>query len=148
MLTWNDPEDPVEGETTEGFEAYEPLQSASWANGLSSTTTAVSHTLSATAAAHRETMNIPTPAHRWHSRYSIPAWQASHRPSGLPYLGNQMAVCFDAAERDNDDWLISPEVKGGTKGELRWPAASLPTMDSRSSTSATLQPTLKWQASM
>ena len=25
-----------------------------------------------------------------------------------------MAVCFAAAERDNDDWLISPEVKGGS----------------------------------
>lgn len=31
-----------------------------------------------------------------------------------PYLGEQMAVCFAAAECDNNDWLISPKVKGGT----------------------------------
>ena len=33
-----------------------------------------------------------------------------------PYLGNQMAVCFDSGnEVNNNDWLISPEVVGGTK---------------------------------
>lgn len=32
-----------------------------------------------------------------------------------PYLGNQMAVCFDAGGSVNNDWLISPEVLGGSK---------------------------------
>ena len=142
VLTWNDPEDPVEGETTEGFEAYGSLQSASWANGLSSTTTAVSHTLSATAAAHRETMNIPTP----HTD-GIPGIQSRHGRhlivpltplSGQPDGG--MLRRRRARQRRLADFARS---EGWHQGELLWPAASLPTMDSRSSTSATLQPTLE-----
>ena len=35
-------------------------------------------------------------------------------PLWTPYLGEQMIICFDAAGI-NDDWLISPKVKGNTK---------------------------------
>lgn len=36
-------------------------------------------------------------------------------PLWTPYIGNKMLVCFDAAGSKNNDWLISPMVKGGTK---------------------------------
>lgn len=115
VLTWNDPEDPSEGETTEGFEAYEPFTTTlmgEWT--LVDNDGSLTYTISNSSSASDD-YEYPNAGTQMAFQVFNPALAGITSALWTPYLGNQMAVCFDAAERDNDDWLISPEVKGGTK---------------------------------
>ena len=115
VLTWNDPEDPVEGETTEGFEAYEPFTISlmgEWT--LIDNDGSLTYTISNSGSTSGD-YEYPNAGTQMAFQVFNPGMAGISSSLWTPYLGNQMAVCFDAAERDNDDWLISPEVKGGTK---------------------------------
>lgn len=115
VIRWNEPEDLARGEVTEGFEQYEPFTITNFGEW-----TLVDNDASITYSimnSNSETGDYDYPNAGSQMAFMILNPQAAGIKGSLwnPYLGNQMAVCFAAAERDNDDWLISPEVTGGTK---------------------------------
>lgn len=115
-LLWDDPAEP-EGNTpvSEGFETYEKFtisKMGDWT--LVDNDKANTYTI--------QNSQSGTGDYDYPNAGEPMAWQVFN-PSAIdlnsrlwtPYLGNQMAVCFAAAGSVNDDWLISPDVVGGSK---------------------------------
>lgn len=114
-LKWEEPEIPVGGQITEGFEGYEPFTISNFGDwALADLDGSLTYTISNGAS---ETGDYDYPNAGYQMAFQIMNPKAAGIASKLwePYLGNQMAVCMAAAETSNNDWLISPEVKGGTK---------------------------------
>ena len=114
LLTWSEPDMTKGGTVTDGFESYEAFtitNFGSWSlfDGDGSLTYTISSSDS-------ETGDYQYPNAGYQMAFQVFNPSAINMKGDLwtPYLGNQMAVCFAAAERNNDDWLISPEVKGGS----------------------------------
>lgn len=114
-LRWNEPEDISTGVVTDGFEQYAPFTITNFGEW-----TVFDNDASIT----YSIMNgdSDTGDYNYPNAGGQMAFMAFNpREAGItsklwdPYLGNQMAVCFAAAERDNDDWLISPQVQPGSK---------------------------------
>lgn len=123
LLTWSEPDMTKGGTVTDGFESYEAFtitNFGSWSlfDGDGSLTYTISSSDS-------ETGDYQYPNAGYQMAFQVFNPSAINMKGDLwtPYLGNQMAVCFAAAERNNDDWLISPEVKGALLSPS-WPAAS------------------------
>lgn len=118
FLSWSEPADSESHFATEGFETYEAFtitDFGKWSlyDGDKGATYEISNSAS-------ETLTYDYP-----NAGGLMAFQVFN-PSKInltsqlwqPYLGEQMAVCFDAAGSQNNDWLVSPEVKGGTTVRL------------------------------
>lgn len=114
-LTWDEPAEPENNAVvTDGFEQYEAFTISNmgeWA--LADLDGIVTYTISNSAS---ESGDYEYPNAGAAMAYQVFNPSAAGITSKLwtPYLGNQMAVCFDAAGSINNDWLISPEVPGGS----------------------------------
>lgn len=114
-LYWDDPEEPSDGEVTEGFEAYDPFtisNAGEWT--LTDMDNSLTYTISNSSSESGD-YEYPNAGYQMAFQIFNPVMAGITSHLWVPYLGNQMAVCFDAVECDNNDWLISPQVKGGTK---------------------------------
>lgn len=118
-LSWSEPDDSqASTATTEGFETYEAFTIKNFGNwtlydGDQGATYDIKNSNSESGSYDYPNAGSPMAFQVFNptkAGIASQLWQ--------PYLGNQMAVCFDAAGSQNSDWLISPEVKGGTKVSL------------------------------
>lgn len=114
VLSWNEPDMTKSGIVTDGFESYEAFtisKFGSWT--LVDNDASLTYTITNS---ESETGDYQYPNAGYQMAFQIFNPSAINMKGDLwtPYLGNQMAVCFASAERHNDDWLISPEVKGGS----------------------------------
>ena len=114
LLSWSEPDMTKGGTVTDGFESYEAFtitNFGSWT--LFDNDGSLTYTISSS---DSETGDYQYPNAGYQMAFQVFNPSAINMKGNLwtPYLGNQMAVCFAAAERNNDDWLISPEVKGGS----------------------------------
>lgn len=138
MLNWSDPDMTAGGTVTDGFESYEPFTISNFGEWqLVDNDGSLTYTISNSESESGD-YEYPNAGYQMAFQALNPSKAGIRGNLWTPYLGDQMAVCFAAAERSNDDWLISPEVKVVQKYRS-WPRAlSMPT-DSNSSTSATRQ---------
>lgn len=114
-LTWDEPDMNVSGMVTDGFESYEPFTITNFGKWtLVDNDGSLTYTISSS---ESETGDYQYPNAGYQMAFQAfnPGMAKIKGNLWTPYLGEQMAVCFAAAERNNDDWLISPAVKGGSK---------------------------------
>lgn len=114
LLTWSDPDMSSASTVTDGFESYEAFTISDFGQwSLYDNDGSFTYTISSS---DTESGDYEYPNAGYQMAFQIFNPSAINMKGNLwnPYLGNQMAVCFAAAERYNDDWLISPEVKGGS----------------------------------
>ncbi len=115
VLSWNDPDINSSGMVTDGFEAYEPFTISNFgAWTLIDNDGSLTYTISNSESESGD-YEYPNAGYQMAFQALNPGKAGIKGNLWTPYLGEQMAVCFAAAERSNDDWLISPEVKGGSK---------------------------------
>lgn len=115
MLTWDDPDMNAGGTVTDGFESYEPFTISNFGEwSLVDNDGSLTYTISNSASESGD-YEYPNAGYQMAFQALNPGKAGIRGNLWTPYLGEQMAVCFAAAERSNDDWLISPEVKGGSK---------------------------------
>ena len=102
------------GVVTDGFESYEAFTITDFGEwGLVDNDGSLTYTISNSESASGD-YEYPNAGYQMAFQILNPGLAGIKGNLWTPYLGDQMAVCFAAAERDNDDWLISPEVKGGS----------------------------------
>lgn len=114
-LTWEEPAEQF-GTTsvTEGFESYTAFtisEMGDWK--LVDNDKMITFTIQNTSSETGD-YNYPNAGEAMAYQVFNPSEINLTSPLWTPYLGNQMAVCFNSAGAPNDDWLISPMVKGGT----------------------------------
>lgn len=113
-LNWNEAESTMAGKVTEGFEAYEAFTITDFGEwSLFDNDGSLTYTISNSDTGSGD-YEYPNAGYQMAFQIFNPRAIDMKGNLWTPYLGEQMAVCFAAAERSNDDWLISPEVKGGT----------------------------------
>ncbi len=113
-LTWNEPDMNASGIVTDGFEAYEPFTITNFGEWtLVDNDGSLTYTISNSQSESGD-YEYPNAGYQMAFQALNPGKAGIKGNLWTPYLGEQMAVCFAAAERSNDDWLISPEVKGGS----------------------------------
>lgn len=113
-LSWSDPDMNASGVVTDGFESYEAFTITDFGEwGLVDNDGSLTYTISNSESASGD-YEYPNAGYQMAFQILNPGLAGIKGNLWTPYLGDQMAVCFAAAERDNDDWLISPEVKGGS----------------------------------
>ena len=113
-LTWDDPDMNASGIVTDGFEAYDPFTITNFGEWtLYDNDGSLTYTISNSQSESGD-YEYPNAGYQMAFQALNPAKAGIKGNLWTPYLGEQMAVCFAAAERSNDDWLISPEVKGGS----------------------------------
>lgn len=114
VLSWSMPELPTCSEITDGFESYEPFTITDFGRwSLYDGDGSLTYTISGGGGALGD-YEYPNAGYQMAFQCFNPSKAGITSKLWEPYLGEQMAVCFAAAERYNDDWLISPEVVGGT----------------------------------
>lgn len=116
-LTWDEPEEGSgNAVVTEGFEGYEAFTITNMGDWKlqdldQGATYSISNSGSST-----EDYDYPNAGSAMAFQVFNPSLINLKSRLWTPYLGNQMAVCFDSGNGvSNDDWLISPEVSGGSK---------------------------------
>lgn len=115
VLTWNEPDDLTTGEVTDGFESYQPFTISNFGEWkLVDLDASITYTIS-NSSSETGDYNYPNAGSQMAFMAFNPQQAGIRSNIWSPYLGNQMAVCFAAAECDNNDWLISPEISGGSK---------------------------------
>lgn len=115
VLTWSDPDMTSGGTVTDGFESYEPFTISNFGEWqLVDNDGSLTYTISNSESESGD-YEYPNAGYQMAFQALNPSKAGIKGNLWTPYLGDQMAVCFAAAERSNDDWLISPEVKGGSK---------------------------------
>lgn len=115
VLSWSEPDMTTPGTVTDGFEGYEAFTITNFGSWqLYDIDGSLTYTISNSGSASGD-YEYPNAGSQMAFQIFNPSAIDMKGDLWTPYLGNQMAVCFAAAERNNDDWLISPEVKGGTK---------------------------------
>lgn len=115
LLRWNEPEMMGGAAVTDGFESYEAFTITDFGKwSLYDNDGSLTYTISNSSTESGD-YEYPNAGYQMAFQVFNPGAIDMKGKLWTPYLGNQMAVCFAAAERSNDDWLISPEVKGGTK---------------------------------
>ncbi len=113
-LRWNEPDMNASGVVTDGFEAYEPFTIDNFGEWtLVDNDGSLTYTISNSQSESGD-YEYPYAGYQMAFQALNPGKAGIKGNLWTPYLGEQMAVCFAAAERSNDDWLISPEVKGGS----------------------------------
>lgn len=113
-LVWNEPDMTTAGTVTDGFEAYEPFTIDNFGEWtLIDNDGSLTYTISNSQTESGD-YEYPNAGYQMAFQALNPGKAGIKGKLWIPYLGEQMAVCFAAAERSNDDWLISPEVKGGS----------------------------------
>lgn len=113
-LTWDEPDMNSGGIVTDGFEAYEPFTISNFGEWtLVDNDGSLTYTISNSQTESGD-YEYPNAGYQMAFQALNPGKAGIKGNLWTPYLGEQMAVCFAAAERSNDDWLISPEVKGGS----------------------------------
>ena len=114
-LVWDEPDMNASGTVTDGFEAYEPFTISNFGEwSLIDNDGSLTYTISNSQSESGD-YEYPNAGYQMAFQALNPGKAGIKGNLWTPYLGEQMAVCFAAAERSNDDWLISPEVKGGSK---------------------------------
>lgn len=116
VLTWDEPaEDEGNIQATEGFETYEAFTISDMGDwGLADYDRMATYTIQNSSSATGDYI-YPNAGEPMAFQVFNPGKAGITAKMWQPYLGSQMAVCFDAAGAINDDWLISPEVKAGSK---------------------------------
>lgn len=115
-LTWNEPAE-AEGNmlATEGFETYEAFTISNMGEWtLADYDRLATYTIQNSSSGTGD-YDYPNAGEAMAYQVFNPGTAGITSKMWQPYLGNQMAVCFDAAGGVNNDWLISPEVKAGSK---------------------------------
>lgn len=114
-LTWDEPLDQQAGvlvnEGFEGYEAFTITNMGAWTlvDGDKQFTYTIQNSSTETG-----DYVYPNAGEQMAFQVFNPSAIDLTSPKWTPYLGNQMAVCFAAAGQANNDWLISPTVKGGS----------------------------------
>jgi len=115
VLTWNEPDMNSSGVVTDGFEAYEPFTITNFGEWtLVDNDNSLTYTITNSETESGD-YEYPNAGYQMAFQAFNPGKAGIKGNLWTPYLGEQMAVCFAAAECSNDDWLISPEVKGGSE---------------------------------
>ena len=116
-LVWDEPEEGS-GNTlvTEGFEGYEAFTITNMGDWkLEDVDRGYTYTIANSGSSTKD-YDYPNAGEPMAFQVFNPSMINLKSKLWTPYLGNQMAVCFDSGnEVNNNDWLISPEVVGGTK---------------------------------
>ena len=116
-LVWDEPEEGS-GNTlvTEGFESYEAFTITNMGDWkLEDVDRGYTYTIANSGSSTKD-YDYPNAGEPMAFQVFNPSMINLKSKLWTPYLGNQMAVCFDSGnEVNNNDWLISPEVVGGTK---------------------------------
>lgn len=116
-LVWDEPEEGA-GNTvvTEGFESYEAFSITNMGDWkLVDVDKGYTYTI-ANSGSTTQDYDYPNAGEPMAFQVFNPSLINLNSKLWTPYLGNQMAVCFDSGNGvNNDDWMISPEVVGGTK---------------------------------
>jgi len=115
VLSWSEPDVNMNGMVTDGFEAYEAFTISNFGSWtLVDNDNSLTYTISNSETASGD-YEYPNAGYQMAFQALNPGKAGIKGNLWTPYLGEQMAVCFAAIERSNDDWLVSPEVKGGSK---------------------------------
>jgi hypothetical protein len=114
-LNWHEPVFPDGGYTTDGFEKYTPFTISDFGDWqLVDNDNSLTYTISNSSTESGD-YEYDNAGYQMAFQIFNPSMINMKGNLWTPYLGEQMAVCFDAVECSNDDWLISPKVIGGSK---------------------------------
>lgn len=117
-LSWSEPADSESHFANEGFETYEAFTISDFGKwGLYDGDKVATYEI-ANSGSETKTYDYPNAGSMMAFQVFNPSKIKLTSPLWQPYLGEQMAVCFDAASSVNNDWLVSPQVKGGSTVKL------------------------------